>query len=345
MPLRLIEMAIPEDEKEELEKILEDQPTLNVWSDPLSEGRLLIKILLSADKTEGVLDLLEDRFASKTKDFRIVLLPVEAVVPRPEPEKPTPLDEEEEEEPKPDAGRMYREEVYYDILDAIKLNQIWITLVILSSIAAAIGIFYGSIAVIIGAMVIAPLLGPNVALAFATTLGDTDLAKKALKTNAIGLAIALIMPMIFGLVMAGQIEPGQIPEIDSRTEVKLGDLAIALVAGATGGLAFTTGISAALVGVMVAVALLPPLVVCGLLAGSGNLSAALGALLLLVTNLICVNLAGVFTFIAQGIHPNSWWEEKRAKKATRQAVALWVFLFTVLVIAVLISRGYMALPW
>jgi uncharacterized hydrophobic protein (TIGR00271 family) len=114
-------------------------------------------------------------------------------------------------------------------------------------------------------MVIAPLLGPNVALSLATTLGDGDLARTALKTNAVGIGLALALSVCLGLILA--VDPN-IHEIASRTEVSLSDVVLALVAGGAGALAFTSGVPAALVGVMVAVALLPPLVTCGLLLGS-----------------------------------------------------------------------------
>ena len=96
-------------------------------------------------------------------------------------------------------------------------------------------------------------------------------------------------------------------ELASRSEVFLADVVLALVAGVAGALAFTTGIHTPLVGVMVAVALLPPLVAVGLLSGAGAWQPAFGAALLFWANLICINLAGVATFLAHGIQPRTWW--------------------------------------
>ena len=96
---------------------------------------------------------------------------------------------------------------------------------------------------------------------------------------------------------------------------------------------------ATLIGVMVAVALLPPLVTCGLLLGSGRPGLALGALALFLMNLICVNLAGVTTFLLQGIRPANWWEKDRAVKATRIAIGLWVALLAVLVGMILLLQN------
>jgi uncharacterized membrane protein len=83
---------------------------------------------------------------------------------------------------------------------------------------------------------------------------------------------------------------------------------------------------------MVAVALMPPAVVVGLLVGAGRIEPALEALLLLFTNIVCVNLAAVATFIVQGVHPRTWFESERARRSTRRAVALWTILLAALVV-------------
>ena len=128
-------------------------------------------------------------------------------------------------------------------------------------------------------------------------------------------------------------------EIVTRTHVSLGDIVLALASGAAGALAFTSGLPSALIGVMVAVALLPPLVTCGLLLGAGHGAMATGAMLLFITNLICINLSGVATFLLHGIRPLTWWEADRAKRATRNAIVIWVLLLSALVFLILFTRG------
>jgi uncharacterized hydrophobic protein (TIGR00341 family) len=129
-----------------------------------------------------------------------------------------------------------------------------------------------------------------------------------------------------------------IHEVTSRTEVGLGDITLALASGTAGVLSFTAGLSTALIGVMVAVALLPPLVVFGLLIGAGEIDTAMGALLLFMTNIICVNLSGVATFLIQGVRPLSWWEAASAKKATQKAMLIWGLLLAILVLLILFSQ-------
>jgi len=138
-----------------------------------------------------------------------------------------------------------------------------------------------------------------------------------------------VVSVALGAVL--RIDPSA-PELAARTQAGIGDIALALSAGAAGSLAFTSGVSAVVVGVMVAVALLPPLVVAGLLAGAGHGGLAPAALILFLTNVTCINLAAVATFLLRKVRPRTWWEEERAKRATRIAAATWITMLAVLVV-------------
>lgn len=324
MALRLIEMVLPEQDGMEIRALLQEHKTLEYRQIRLPDGDVLVRILLDAEQSEAVLDLLGERYAGKEGN-RVVILAVEATLPRAEPE-PEPEPEQPAPQEKP-PERISREELYEDIKDAAQCSRVYLTMVVLSTIVAAVGLYYNSVAIIIGAMVIAPLLGPNMALALATTLGDLALLRRAFLTALAGISVAMVLSTIIGVLL--QVDPA-IPEIASRDGVGLGDLVVALASGAAGALAFTTGVSAILIGVMVAVALLPPLVAFGLLLGSGHAVLAMGALSLFLMNLICVNLAGVTTFLVQGIRPATWWEKDRASKATRIAITLWLAVLAAL---------------
>ena len=217
----------------------------------------------------------------------------------------------------------------------VVISWFFFAMVFFSSIVASVGILRNNVVYIIGAMVIAPLLGPNVALSLATTLGDIGLSRRALRAIGFGILTALLSSVVIGMFF--EVSP-EIPELLSRTEVGLGDIVLALVAGSAAALSFTSDLYSALIGVMVAVALLPPLVTLGMLTASGQWELALGSLYLFLINLICVNLAGVLTFLIQGIRPLTWWEATKAKKATRIALIIWAFLLITLAIMILLSR-------
>lgn len=332
MALRMIEIFIPVEKEGDVKEILGEQEPFDVWSDRLSENRSLVRVLLSAERTESVMDVLDRKF-SYLEDFRMVLLSVAACIPRPEES----VGEEKElrEEGERKVLRISREELYAGMAETARMSAVYLVLVVLSAVVAAIGILRGNIAVVVGAMVIAPLLGPNVALSFATTLGDTTLARRALKSSLLGMALALGVSVVIGLMLGVNTS---IYEVMSRTEAGLGDVVLALAAGSAAALSLTAGLSSALIGVMVAVALLPPLVTFGMLLGNGRWQLALGAMMLLLVNLICINLAGVLTFLLQGIRPLTWWEADRAKRATLTAIILWSVLLVVLVVLILLSR-------
>jgi uncharacterized hydrophobic protein (TIGR00341 family) len=336
MPLRLLEVSLPESDAKDVRELIAEDSIYGFWREKSSEDHSLVKILLSVEQTERVLDVLEHQY-SGLEGFRVVVLPVEATIPRIEEKKTEPkkVDDQKTEQAAKEKMRISREELHSDIVDSTKLNSIYVAMVILSAVVAAVGLLQDSVAIIIGAMVIAPLLGPNVGLALATTLGDKDLGWNVLKTNAVGVSIALAFAFVIGMVFP--IDP-QIGEIQARTYVALPDIAVALASGVAGVLAFTSGASMALIGVMVAVALMPPLIVLGLLLGSGHTTLALGAFFLLTTNIICVNLAGVTTFWVQGVRPRSWWEATGARKATRLAVLVWSLLLIILILVILYTQ-------
>ena len=81
---------------------------------------------------------------------------------------------------------------------------------------------------------------------------------------------------------------------------------------------------------MVGVGLLPPLVTCGLRGGACHFRLAIAAFQLTAANVICINLAGVITFVAQGIRPHRWWEANRARRAVWVAIALWTVTLALL---------------
>lgn len=330
MDYRLLELMIPDEKVEQAIATVEEQEPIGVWSDEHSNGYTVVRVLVDADKTESLSDTLSEKYAN-ADGFRILLFTIEATLPQPEIEEKEKESSKNEEEESKKLGRISREELYADVTSGSNLSQVYIALVILSTLVAAVGLMRDDVAVIIGAMVIAPLLGPNVSMALSVTLGDMQLAWRSLKANAAGLFVSLGVALVMGMVLNIDLDSEQIM---SRTQVSLSDITIALAAGSAGVLAFTRGVPAAVVGVMVAVALLPPLVDIGLLLGSGYTQLAIGATILTFTNLICINLAGVVTFLLQGVRPRSWWEAEKAKKATRYAIAIWFILL--MIFAVLI---------
>jgi len=183
------------------------------------------------------------------------------------------------------------------------------------------------VAVVIGAMVIAPLLGPNLALSLGTALGDLLLIRRSLQTNLAGIFLAVFLSAVLGIFWPSELTA---PELLIRTEAQFDSIALALASGAAAALSLITGLSSILVGVMVAVALLPPAATLGLMLGSGNFTLAAGAGLLLAINIVCVNLSSNLVFLVKGISPRSWMEKQKAKKSMIIYVVGWLVMLGLL---------------
>ena len=173
---------------------------------------------------------------------------------------------------------------------------------VLSATIAGFGLANDSAAVVIGAMLVAPLMTPILATAAALVQGWgrrmveslAIVGGGALAAIAVGVTIGLIVPTLrTGIPLPG--------ELLARTYPNLIDLGIALAAGAAGGfVAVRTEASGALPGVGIAVALVPPLTTVGISASLGEVELALGALLLFGTNLVAIVFAASLVLMAAG---------------------------------------------
>lgn len=168
MALRLLEMVLQEKDSGDVRELLIDCKVLEHRQIRLADGEVLVRILLDAEESETVLELLEKRYTGAAGN-RVVILPVEGTLPRAAPEPAATPEQSRSEERPPE--RIGREELYENIKNGARLSRVYMAMVVLSTIVAAIGLYYNSVAMIIGAMVIAPLLGPNMALSFGTNVG------------------------------------------------------------------------------------------------------------------------------------------------------------------------------
>ncbi|MEM8834142.1 MAG: TIGR00341 family protein, partial [Pseudomonadota bacterium] len=237
-------------------------------------------------------------------------------------------------------GSVTREELQMDMEAGGKLSFDFLLLVFLSAIVAGIGLIQSDVAIIIGAMVIAPLLGPNLAMAFAAGLGNKKLFLSSLMTNIIGLSFALFISVLASFFM-DMTALKESTELMNRTNISFATIALALASGAAAVLSLTTGVSSALVGVMVAVALLPPAVTLGLFTGQGQWDLAFGAGLLLATNIICINISALVIFRLKGVRPRTWYEEKTARKNARFNLILWIGILILLSALIWFKNEYM----
>ncbi|OKY78344.1 MAG: putative membrane protein [Candidatus Methanohalarchaeum thermophilum] len=335
MSLRLLEVYHPKT-TDRVKDILSDIPFIDIKEEvkSIEEGEIVVsRILLDAKQSEEAIDILKNKLKG-FEEFRINIYPIEASIPRPE-------KGEREWELEKKSDRVSMEELYQNITDETEVSNQYIVTVAIAAIVASVGVLYNDVAVIIGSMVIAPLFTPSMGLSLATSLGDYKLAKKSIKTAVVGFLIPILIGIIFGLLF--EINKSS-PQIASRTSINLLYILLAISSGIAGSLSTTKGVSQALVGVMIAVALLPPLVVFGILAGATYWIPAFGSGLLFLVNFVGINLAGVITFAFQKIWPEKWWEKRKAKKTVRKVIVIWIILILILALLIQVYRTYFLVP-
>ena len=324
MAARLVVIFLPEVETGRLEDILRLH-SRRYWRETVPGGQEKFSCVVQQRYTERLLDALQLAFGA-VPTFTAYVSQIEAVLPRVEETVATELPASSG---LPAPTRLERffsrdrnstDELYDDIDESLHIRPSFLLTVALSSMIAGLGMHSGQTAVVIGAMIIAPLLGPTMGLALATTVGDWRLGGKAATTLVIGCVLAVLVGLLIGASF--DIDP-LVPELLSRTVVSPADIALALACGAAGVLAFSRGSSLSLVGVMIAVALVPPLSATGIYAGAGYPLVSAHALFLFTVNLVCIMVAGIVMFLFQGLQPNSW-------RLTGELLALWVSMLILL---------------
>lgn len=206
-----------------------------------------------------------------------------------------------------------------DLLEESTLDIDYLVLILGSCIIATFGLLANSAAVIIGAMIVAPLMLPIRGLAFGAVEGNVLLFRKGLIALAVGTVLAIFLACVLGALV-------QLPDFGSevlaRSKPTLLDLGIAIAAGGISGYAkVQPKVSATLAGTAIAVALMPPICVIGLGLSQANWSLSLGASLLYLTNLLGITLSCMLTSLMAGYTPLH-----RAGKALLWALGLTAIL-------------------
>lgn len=315
--MRLIEAVFPAAKRDQVEKALKDcEPDHWRFSATEEKDCAVLRAFFIEDGAQGLVDALQGICANE-KNWRIIVLPVEATAPKPEP------DEDKEGEKKRREKRALREEIYDDVADGADLSFDFFILTFASAIVAALGLNADNIAAVIGAMVIAPLLGPILAFSLGSALGDMKLLLHAGRNAVAGLTVGFLTAAVIGVFFGINLDSD---ELISRTVSGIDSIVLALAAGAAAALSIVAGISSALVGVMVAVALLPPAAAAGLFFGAGEFGYFGRSLLLLTVNVTCIMLAAQGIYIFKGVRPRTWLEKRAASHASTINVAVLIAL-------------------
>ncbi len=227
------------------------------------------------------------------------------------------------------SDRELPEKLHQDLLEDSTLTLNFLVLVVSSCVIATLGLLTNSAAVIIGAMIIAPLMNPLRGLALGALTADRELLRRSLMTLTVGTVVAILTSGLLGKIF-------QIPalsfgsEILARTQPTLADLGVALAAGGISGFAkIRPKVSDVLAGTAIAVALMPPLCVVGIALSQQALPYSGGAFLLFLTNFLGITLACILTFI--------WGGYMLDRRAMRHALFWFIGLTGILIIPLSLS--------
>ena len=330
--MRLVQVTVPPGTRDAVRRVLDDEGVDYVVSDETSDRDYVevVSFPLPPAAVEPVLDRLRD--AGIGEDAFTVILDAETVISR-RSEALTERYAEDEDA----RQRISREEVAARAADLSPSLPTFVAMATTSVLIATAGVLLDSAAVVVGSMVIAPLIGPAMATSVGTVIQDRELFVRGVRLQVIGFVLAVVVAAVFAWVLRSinlvPLGPGEvlaIGEVAERLAPDFLSLAVALAAGLAGAYSLSSGVSSSLVGVAIAIALVPPTAVIGIGIAWGLPALVAGSTVLVLVNFASINLAALATLWYQGYRPERWFDEDAARAATIKRVGVLVAVIVLL---------------
>lgn len=315
--MRLVQVMIPAGKRAAVIDALDEEGIDYVVTDETSgrEFTAVVMFPLPTAAVEPVLDRLRD--AGIDERTYTVIVSAETVISR----RFEQLEESYAEQSDRSEDRIAREELQTKAEDLVSGFGTYVLMTVVSAVIATAGLLLDSPATVVGSMVIAPLIGPAMSAAVGTVVDDDELFRKGIRLQALGVGLAVGAAAVFaaGLRALNLVPPGMDPlalaEVSERLAPNVLALAVAIGAGIAGIVSLITGVSSALVGVMIAVALIPPAAAVGIGIAFNIPRLAIGAGVLVLVNVLSINLAALLMLWYEGYRPESWFRQAEAKSA------------------------------
>jgi uncharacterized hydrophobic protein (TIGR00341 family) len=219
-----------------------------------------------------------------------------------------------------------------------RLGRDVLTMALFATMIALAGLFLDNVAILIGAMLLSPLPGPINAFAVNANLGR--IRKLARSQAAVLLLLAAIIILAAAITfVASQIVklPASTTQITIRNHATLIDILIALILGLAAGIALFVGFPEILVGVAIAVAIVPPAAVSGIGLALFNLNLFLGALILTLIYLFGLQLGSTLMLRIRGVLPRMYYQQTEARKRSTYSILILTVLLVILSLIVILS--------
>jgi uncharacterized hydrophobic protein (TIGR00341 family) len=318
--VRLVQVTIPSGKRDRLLRTLDEDGIDYVVTEETS-GREFDSIAYIPLPTNAVEPTLESlRESGLDDDSFTVVLDANTVVSKRFEE----LQEEYSEDR--DEDRIARDELVSSASDLAPSMSTYVIMTVVSAVVATAGLLLDSPAVVVGSMVIAPLVGPALSASVGTVVNDREMFRRGVKLQVLGLVLSVVAAFVFAFAVrhlhltAPLADVTAVPEIRERVAPDFLMLAIAIGAGIAGIVSLTSGVSAALVGVMIAVALIPPAATVGIGLAWWQPRVSLGSGVLLLVNVLSINLSSLVVLWYKGYRPQQWFHQDEARNALLKRV-------------------------
>lgn len=329
--MRHIQVTVPIGKRETVLELLDEEEVDYVVTDETSsrEYDTVVYFPLPTNAVEPILDSLQD--VGVDQESYTVVMDAETVVSTKFDELQEAYATESVEE-----EQISRQELLTQANELTPTFSVFFTMTLISAVVATVGLLLDSPAVVVGSMVIAPLIGPALSASIGTVVNDREVFFTGMRYQFAGVAGGIVAAAIFAWLFQTLflVPPGaeitEIDEVAERIAPELLLLPVALGAGAAGILSLATGFSVAIVGVMIAAALVPPMAAAGIALAWGLPVAALGSTVLVLVNLLGVNLAGLLTLWYIGYRPENWFETSIAQRKLLKQIGIFVIVIAVL---------------
>lgn len=327
--MRLIQTLVPEDRRDAVIRVLEEENVDYAMADETSHARYsdVVYVPAESEDVDRIIDRLRD--AGVEREGYMLVSEAETII----------SDRFEGGSDDRADPRISRDELRTKAENLSRSTTNYVAFTILSAIVATAGLLMDSPAVVVGSMVIAPLIGPPMASCVGSVIGDDDLFWEGVRSQTFGVGLAIVAATLFAfayrVTLGPTVELLLIGQVAERAHPGLLALAVALCAGAAGALSLTSGFDEALVGVMIAVALMPPIGAVGLGIAYLDPVLAIGAGVLVAVNLLSINAAGLVTMWLRRYRPTHWYDIRRARKVSAERLIAFS-------IAVLILSSFLA---
>ena len=330
--MRLVQVMIPAGKRAAVVRALEEEGVDYVVTDETSNREYtgVATFPLPKAAVEPVLERLRE--AGIDDRTYTVIVAAETVISRRFEE----LEEEYAEESDRDEDRISRQELQAKADELASGMRTYVMMTVISAVIATAGLLLDSPATVVGSMVIAPLIGPAMSAAIGTVVDDEEMFRRGVRMQLVGVVVAIGAATLFavslrtlGLVPPG-LDPLELAEVAERLAPNVLVLAVAIGAGVAGIVSLMSGISATLVGVMIAVALIPPAAAVGIGIAFSIPRLVIGAGVIVAVNVLSINLAALVMLWYEGYRPDRWFREDDARAAVVKRVTVLVAAIAVL---------------